>query len=200
VLLRNIGGQTPLLQACFVLPMLMPSASVVLIMKALFGSDGTITAFFARIAPDLMAGQGERFSVYAFFIWKNLGLNVLLFLAGMAQIPKNLHEASMLDGAGAIKRTRYITAPLMLPSIFFVTVYSVLQSLRVFKETYLMYGSYPDDSVYFVQTWMNNHFYKLNYQNLATGAVIMGVAIYLFVLFAFKAEDRLTKGVEYGAD
>lgn len=195
IFLRTQDKRLTWIRSAFVLPVLMPSASVVIIMSTLFGDGSVFVRILESVVPHFAETQRFRISIYAFFIWKNVGLSTVLFMASMAQIPREVNEAAMIDGANLWRRSVHITFPILLPTTFFVIVYSVLQSLRVFKETWLMYGSYPDRSIYFVQTYMNNHFYKLNYQFLATGAVIVAIVVYLFVLGAYRLENRLTKGI-----
>ncbi len=70
--------------------------------------------------------------------WKNLGYNMVLFLAGLQNIPDHLHEAAAIDGADGWGRFRHITLPLITPTLFFVMVTSLISSLQVFDSIYIM--------------------------------------------------------------
>ena len=76
-------------------------------------------------------------------IWKGLGFNMVLFLAGLQGIPESLYEAAALDGAGRWARFRHITWPLLTPTTFFVAVLGVIGSFQVFDQVQLMYPASP---------------------------------------------------------
>lgn len=186
VLLVTLNKKAGFLKLPFVLPVLLPSASVILIWKLIFGEStfsGIDTNWWVKVP------------VYLLFMWKNAGFNMVLFIAGISGIPAEIYEAAALDGASGARKHWYITAPMLLPTFFFVVILSVVNSFRIFKEVYLLYGSYPANTVYTVQHYMNNHFTKLNYQNLASGAVLFFIIVYIIVAIGFKIQNRLSKGV-----
>ena len=164
----NGGGRVmPKLRFAFILPMLLPTAAIIPIFERLF----PINMLYQ------MGGNAFRIPVYLIYLWKNAGYNVILLTSALSMIPKEVNEAAALDGARGLFRLFRITLPMILPTLFFTAIMSVVQSLRVFKEVYLLYGSYPDPSVYLVQHYMNNHFNKLNYQNLTSGAIMFALMV-----------------------
>ena len=76
-------------------------------------------------------------------IWRSLGYNIVIFLAGLQGVPTSLYEAAIVDGAGNWQLIRHITVPLMTPSIFFVLVTSTISGLQVFSEAYTMTSGGP---------------------------------------------------------
>lgn len=173
----------------FVLPMLLPSVSVIYIFRMLFKARGGVLApFFAALGAS--EGSMPLLSIYAIYFWKNLGLNLILLTGAIKMIPREQYEAAMLDGASNVKKHLSITLPQITPALFFSVVLSIVYALRVFRETYLLYGAYPDKSVYFMQHYMNNHFYKLNYQNLTASAMIFAVMIYAVLAVCFALERK----------
>ncbi len=76
-------------------------------------------------------------------IWKGLGYNMVIFLAGLQGIPQELYEAAKIDGAGAWARFRYITFPLVSPTTFFIVVLSTIAAFQVFDQTFVMTGGGP---------------------------------------------------------
>ena len=123
-------------------------------------------------------------------MWKNAGYNLILLTAALSMIPREISEAASLDGARGLSKLTRITLPMIAPALFFSGVMSVMQSLRVFKETYLLYGAYPDPSIYLVQHYMNNHFAKLNYQNLTAGAIFFALLVGAVVALYYWLERR----------
>jgi multiple sugar transport system permease protein len=79
-------------------------------------------------------------------VWKDLGFVALLFLAGLQAIPKDVYEASALDGAGRAEQLRSITIPLLKPTIFFVSIISIISSFQVFPQVWVMTEGGPANS------------------------------------------------------
>jgi len=71
-------------------------------------------------------------------VWKGLGYNVIIFLAGLQNIPKHLYEAARIDGANRWQQFRHITWPLLTPTTFFVFTISTIGSFQVFSQVYMM--------------------------------------------------------------
>ena len=82
-------------------------------------------------------------SVIIMSVWKGLGYNMILFLAGLQSIPEEYYEAASIDGAGAWRRFRDITLPLLSPTTFLVVVLSIITSFQVFEQTYFLTGGGP---------------------------------------------------------
>lgn len=82
-------------------------------------------------------------SVILMSVWKGLGYNMILFLAGLQAIPHEYLEAASIDGAGTWRRFRDITLPLLSPTTFLVVVLSVIGSFQVFEQTYILTGGGP---------------------------------------------------------
>ncbi len=177
----------------FIVPVLLPSAAVIFFWQMIF-PDG--------IFSGMVTGKLVWLPVYLLFIWKNTGLNMILFIAAFASIPADIYEAAALDGASALKKHFYITTPLVMPATLFVIMITTVNSFRIFKEIYLLYGSYPAESMYTLQNYMNNHFLKMNYQNLAAAAIIFFLIVYAIVAAGLGTgsllEKRIGKGMRDG--
>ncbi len=191
----SFARKMQLVKAAFVIPVLLPSAAVVMIWQVIFGENGSFMGFMNAIAGGADNSILQKIPIFLFYFWKNAGFNMILFIAGLISIPGEIYEAGNIDGAGVLKKHLHITFPLLMPTTFFVLVLSTVNSFRIFKEVYLLYGSYPQEALYIVQHYMNNHFNKLNYQNLATGAVIFALIVYLLIALSYRYENRANKGV-----
>lgn len=130
--------------------MAVPVASVVLLWRVTFHADGFLSLLAVHTghaAADWM-NSGYAFWVLVFsYIWKNLGYNIVLWTAGLSGIPYHLYEAARVDGAGEWACFRKITLPGLKPVLFTITVLSLLNSFKVFREGYLAAGDYPDESM-----------------------------------------------------
>lgn len=187
------------LRTLFISPLVIPVASVVLVWQIIFSSHGVINGFLYSIGlgtVDWMNTGWARAVVITEYIWKNLGYNIILFLAGLQNIPGEYYESAQVGGPSAFRRFTSITLVYLAPTSFFVFVISIINSFKVFRETYLVAGSYPQQGIYMLQHYMNNMFSSLDYQKLTAAAFIMASIITLLVLLMFRAQKGISKALE----
>lgn len=183
----------------FLSPMMVPVASVVLIWQVLFNYNGTINEFLALfdIAKiDWLQSDHCQAVVIILFLWKNLGYNMILFMAGLANIPKELLEVADVEGASEWYKFFAIKLRYLSPTELFVTILSLINSFKVFREVYLLTGDYPYEKLYMLQHFMNNTFKSLDYQKLSAAAVVMALVMVVLIALLFYAEDKFGKDVE----
>ena len=162
-----------LVRVAFILPMLIPTASIVLFFQKVFGS----------IENEL--------PLYLLFIWKNIGICIILLTAALTTIEESIYEAARLDGAGGFSLHFKITLPLILPTISFSTLLAIVNSFKIFRESYLYYGgNYPPDYGYTLQYYMNNNFLKFDYQALASSSVLTTFLVAAIVILFLLWERR----------
>lgn len=181
------------LRTVFVLPLVVPVASIILIWQMLFDWNGSLNAwmsYFGSERVDWMKTDAARNVVIVVYLWKNIGYNVILFLAGLQQIPKDYYETAQIEGAGRLRQFRSITLVYLTSTMFFVVIMSIINSFKVFRETYLIAGDYPHDSIYMMQHYMNNMFMSLDIQKLTAAATLMFGCIFLIVMGLFAIERR----------
>jgi multiple sugar transport system permease protein len=109
---------------------------------------------------------------------------------GLNSIPREYYESAEIDGAGKFICFRYITLPFLVPTGFFVFIISIINSFKVFREAFLLGGSYPHFDLYMLQHFINNNFSNLNYQRLSTAAFLMLVIIVALTVILYRAENR----------
>lgn len=183
----------------FLSPMMVPVASVVLIWQVLFNYNGTINEFLALfdIAKiDWLQSDHCQAVAIILFLWKNLGYNMILFMAGLANIPKELLEVADVEGASEWYKFFAIKLRYLSPTVLFVTILSLINSFKVFREVYLLTGDYPYEKLYMLQHFMNNTFKSLDYQKLSAAAVVMALVMVVLIALLFYAEDKFGKDVE----
>ena len=195
LILNSIQRLREFFKSVLLLPMVIPTASIVLLWRILFHQEGLINKVFDVFSiPSINFLDSSRaFGVLVFtYLWKNIGYDMVLWIAGLNQIPQELYEAGAIDGAGWIKKIWYITLPQLKPTIFTVTVLSLINSFKVFREAYLIGGDYPQESVYMLQNVFNNWFTALDIQKLCAAAVLLAIIIVGFILVL----QRVTKEKE----
>lgn len=178
------------LKSAYLVPMAIPVASVVLLWRALFDRQGMLNGALSllRIPGKDWMNSGTAFGVLVFsYIWKNLGYDIVLWMAGLSAIPDSLGEAARVDGANEWQCFFRITLPNLMPTLFTITVLSFLNSFKVFREAYLVAGNYPDESMYLLQHLFNNWFRDLDIDKMAAGAVLMSLVILALILLLQRA-------------
>ncbi|RCX14291.1 multiple sugar transport system permease protein [Anaerobacterium chartisolvens] len=194
---RQIKGLA-FFRSFFILPLVIPVASVILVWNIMFNEYGVVNGILSNfnLQPvDWLRSDWSMAVLIILYLWKNCGYNMILFAAGLNSIPKEYYESARIDGAGWYTCLSKITIPFLIPTGFFVVMISVINSFKIFREAYLLAGSYPSLRIYMLQHFMNNNFFNLSYQRLTTAAFIMSVGIALLVLVLFKIEARFGRNI-----
>ncbi len=156
---------------------------------------GLINYFLSLFGISGVSWLGEpqivMLSLILMTIWKTSGFMMILFLAGLQNIPTMYYEAAKLDGAGTWQRFRYITFPLLSPTTFFIIVISIIASFQVFDFIYIMTKGGPayatSTIVYYIYT---NSFqdFRLGYGSTLAWFFLM--IILLFTLIQMKLQQK----------
>jgi len=192
VLLYSIPVVGSALRSIFLMPMAVPAASVVLVWKALFHKKGLINGALLALGGsgvDWMGSGAAFWMLVISYLWKNLGYTVVLWMAGLAGIPESVYEAAQVDGANALQTFLHITLPNLRGSAYTITVLSLLNSFKVFREAWLVAGDYPHESMYLLQHLYNNWFRELDFDKIAAASVMTSVVVFILIGFLRKAWD-----------
>ena len=193
VFLNKFVQASQILRTAFLIPMAVPIASVVLIWNIVFHEQGVLSGVLNNFN---MAGQDWMSTGYAFwvlvfsYIWKNIGYTIILWLAGLNAISKEIYESAKVDGAGDLKCFTKITLPCLKPTLYTVSVLSLLNSFKVFREAYLIGGDYPNKSMYLLQHTFNNWFRELSFEKMSSASVVMAIAIFILIILLQKAWEQ----------
>jgi multiple sugar transport system permease protein len=140
---RGMRGLT-LYRALFYLPSLLGgSVAIAVLWRQVFGTDGMLNQILllVHIHGPAWIGQPSTalYTLVALNIWQ-FGATMIIFLAGLRQIPRSLYESAQVDGATALRRFWYITVPMLSPVIFFNTVLGLIRAFQVFTSAYVVSG------------------------------------------------------------
>ena len=183
----------------FLSPMMVPIASIILIWQVLFHANGAVNEFlrvFGADKIDWLKSDYCMIVVVLLFLWKNLGYNMILFMAALSNIPRVLLEAAEVEGASEAYQFFHIKLRYLSPTVLFVTILSIINSFKVFREIYLLTGSYPYQGLYMIQHFMNNMFNDTDVQRLSAAAVVLAVVIVVLIAVLFIVENAFGKDVE----
>lgn len=183
------------LRTCLLSPMMVPVASVMLVWRVLFDKHGVCNEWFGMSIDWLKSNYGQMV-ILLLFLWKNLGYNMILFLAALSSAPKDGIEVAVLEGASPLQLFFLIKLRYISPSLFFVTLMTLVNSFKVFREVYIMTGDYPYESLYLLQHFINNTFRTLDYQKMSAAAVLISIVMMTIIGILFLIEGWFGKDVE----
>ncbi len=186
-------------RTAYLSPMVVPVASIVLVVQVLFDYNGVVNlfvTFFGGDKIDFLKSEHAMLVIILLFLWKNVGYNMILFLSALGTIPRDAIEVALLDTTSEWLIFWKIKIRYLTPTLVFVTILSTINSFKVFREVYLLTGSYPYESIYILQHYMNNMFNSLNYQKLSAAAIIMSVVMIVIILIMYILENNYSGDME----
>ena len=198
ILERNIKGKS-VFRTFFLSPLMVPTASVVLVWQVIFHNHGTINQVietFGGTGIDWLKSSHGQVIIVFMFLWKNIGYNMILFMSALASVPRDILEVAELEGAGKWYQFFHIKLRYLSPTILFVLILSLINSFKIFREVYLLTGDYPFDKLYMLQHFMNNTFNSLDYQKLSAAAVLFAAVMIVIIAIMLIAENHFGKDVE----
>ena len=174
-----------LLRTAYFIPSITSIVAVGLGFRWLFQTEGPINGFLANFnvepVPWLSSTVWAMPVLIVLSIWKQLGFNLVVFLAGLQAIPQSRYEAAELDGADGFAQFRYITLPGLRPTLVFATVTTAIFTLRSFEQVYIITGGGPLNStnllVYYIYQEAFSRF-EFGYAAAAT-TILLGITLIL---------------------
>ncbi len=128
-------------------------------------------------------------------IWKQVGFQMLIFLAGLQSVPRNYYEAAAIDGANSRQQFFQITLPLLSPITFFVLVITVIEAFKTFEVTYAMTGGGPNNASTTLAYFIYQNAFTFGRMGYASALAVMLMIVVGFTTFlSFRLKGRL---VEY---
>lgn len=190
--LRRSSRLNHWLRATLFFPALVPMVAAATLWTFLFMPQvGLIDYYLGRIGfPDLNWLGDPSWSMVAITlltIWKNAGYYMLFFLAGLSQIPSELEEAAVLDGAGAWQRLRFVILPLLRPTLLFVVVIAALYSVTQVDQVIVMTQGGPSDATNLLLYYVYENAYQFGNTGKAMAATVVIVTLLvLLMVFCFR--------------
>ncbi len=192
---RIPNGWRAFFRSALFFPLILSAASVSLIMAYLFNED------FGLVNQVLLALQlpavgwlttpgGAAAVVIAIYVWQNFGFSFLLFIGGLASIPRDVYEASAIDGATGWRQFRGITLPLISPTLLVASVMAIISALQIFDQPYVLTRGGPGDSTRTaVMVIFESAFRQLEFGR----ASAIGIVLMLVIIAATAIQFRLSR-------
>lgn len=174
------GALKQIFRVGFFFPVLTSTAVMAIIWRYLLNTDlGIINWFLGQFGvpkiPWLISSQWVRPAIILAAVWNGVGFNMVLLLAGMQGIPRPLYEAAEIDGAGRVESFRYVTLPLLTPTVFFILVRDFISVLQFFNTPYNLSAGGPGDASRTIVMYI----YETGFRSLRQGYA-SAIALLLF--------------------
>ena len=181
----------------YYLPVITSIVAIAVVWRFLLNPDvGLINMLlktFGITGPDWLASPVLAMpSIIAMAVWRNVGFAMVVFVAGMQAIPAMLYEAAAIDGAGRWLAFRYVTLPMLRPTILFMLVITTIGYLQLFEEPFVMTGGGPLDATLSVTMYMYQQgfpFFHQGYASAIAYVLFVIVAAVAFLQFRFLRTD-----------
>jgi multiple sugar transport system permease protein len=175
-------------------PTIVTTASVAIAWAYMYNTDlGAINYFLGKIGiiiPWLTSSKWSIPAIAIFSLWKFVGIAFLYYFVGLQGIPKTLHEAAEIDGANARQTFFSITLPLLTPTLFFVIITTIIGSIQIFDEPFLITNGGPGNSSRTVSLYI----YEQAFQSYKMGyASTIAVSLFIIVLTITLIQFSLSK-------
>lgn len=197
ILVNNTIRGISFFRAVFYLPVIISIVVIGIAWKWLYSENGPLNYLFTslHLIPDKISWLSEPnlaiFSVMVVTVWRGLGYYMVIYLAGLQAIPKELYEAAEIDGANSLQKHFYITIPMLSSSIIFVSVVSAINALKVFVEIFVMTSGGPAyNSATLVQYMYEKAFQELNLGYASALGVVLFLFTFLFSLVNIKVVEK----------
>jgi multiple sugar transport system permease protein len=188
-----------LFRTIFYLPSIMPVVAAAVLWSWIFNSEfGLLNALFHYIGlPKIRWLQEPEWAMPALILMSlwNVGSPMIIFLAGLQGIPEVFYEAAKIDGAGPMAQLRYITLPLMTPTIFFNLVIGIIYSFQAFTAALIMTGGGPQNATMFLVLYL----YRVGFRFLEMGyaATLSWVLFFILMVLTWLVFKTVGRQVHY---
>lgn len=190
LLLQKAGKWGKPLALALLFPMVLPVSAIVIVVNLVFAENGLLSQM---TGPTPWMDSPFAFVILlGLYLWKNVGMAVVILLAGLTTIPRELYESAHMDGAGRWARLTKVILPMLRPELLVVTILSSLNAFKNFREAFVLGGDHPQESIYMLQHFMNNNFENMNFPRLSVAAVVFFAL--LFCLYTLLLKSPLGRG------
>jgi multiple sugar transport system permease protein len=193
---RSLRGIT-FFRTAYFFPVVSSMVAVAMIWSWLYNPEFGLINYLLRT---LFGIEGPRWllstdwampAIAMMTVWKGIGYNMLILLAGLAAVPPTLHEAALIDGAGRWRRFFVITLPMLSPTLFFVLVITLIGAFQVFEQTYVLTQGGPANSTLTLSFYIYQNAFQFFRMGYATAmAYILFGATFLVTILQFRLQKR----------
>lgn len=195
---RRLQG---VLQTMYFLPVVLSGVSVAVAWKVLYHPSGLVNTLLGPMTDEpirwLTSATWAPIAVIILSIWQELGFYVVIFMAGLQQIPREFYEAARLDGAGGRHLVRHVTLPLLRPAMILVMVVSLVHGFQTFTYQFILTRGGPSDATNVLSLYI----YSSAFSYLRMGAAAaMSIVMMVVIIALTLTQMRLVRADETSFD
>jgi ABC-type sugar transport system permease subunit len=191
--LNKINKWVGFVRIIYYMPVILPGTAMALLWKLMYEPryglfNQTLMQIGLKPIPWLFNPATALLSVCIYVVWKNVGWYMVMLLAGLKNIPQEYYEAAAIDGASGWQQFRFVTVPLLKPTLLFLTTMAIIGSMQVFNTVYMMTGGGPAGST----TTVVLHMYSAAFDWLRTSySTAMAVGLFLVIFVVTRIQMKL---------
>ena len=180
------------------LPFVLPASSLAVAWRSIWGTGGAADRLLELLGvPSANLLERSAFPLLlVLYLLRNVGYICIILTSAIRSLPPEYQESYRLDSTSESCYVGLILVPLIAPTLLFAGVVSVVNYFLLFRDVYMIYGEVPPKTVYMLQHFMNNNFYKLNYQRLSAAAFLLAICLSGLVALVLLGQRRLKWNVE----
>jgi multiple sugar transport system permease protein len=179
-------------------PLIVPIATVIIGWRYLLSDGGPAAGLLGLVnarMPNLFSEPYAMAFIIILYVWKNTGYLLVLFTSAISVLPREYREVFALESKSGIRYALRVVLPLIMPVTFFAVIIAIMNSFKIFREIYVLFGDTPPRTIYMLQHFMNNNFLKLNYQRLSSAAFLLAAGLSVLIGLFLEAQRRYNKRV-----
>lgn len=205
LLLLSVLLSVILAKGCFgwqrwalLLPLVLPAPSLAVAWRSIWGAGGGLDRLLEMLGlPEANHLEKSAFPLlFVLYLLRNVGYICIILTSSIRALPVEYRESYCLDSSSEAGYVCRILLPLISPTLLFAGVVAVVNYFLLFRDAYMIYGDVPPRTVYMLQHFMNNNFYKLNYQRLSAAAFLLALCLSGLVAAVLLAGRRLKWDVD----
>lgn len=187
VLLNNAGILTKILRSTFFLPIIISRVAIAYVWKNIYSYNGLLDYILSAVGLDFLKQRWlsnpsiALYSVAVTEIWRILGYHIIIILASLQTIPKNLYEACEIDGGNAFAKFRHITLPLLRPGITASVIMCTIGSLKQFATIKILTDGGPVGATKTISLYILDQAFEFNYRGYASALSLILFVIILII-------------------
>ena len=176
------------------LPLAVATVAISYVWETLFNLNGDINKLFTDIlglsSINWQAGALSYIPIILLYIWRYIGIDIIVFVAALNTVPTEMIQAFLLDSKSKLKRMYYVFIPGIVPQTIFVFFISLMYCLWLSQDIFTLWKDYPPEQLYLLQHFITNSFRKLNYENAAAASTVLIIIVGVILVLLRKLERR----------
>jgi multiple sugar transport system permease protein len=182
------------IRTAYFLPVVTSATAIAIVWAWIYAPSGVLNSIIGLVGLPPQKWITDPFwaipAIVLMTVWQGVGVSTIIFLAGLQAVPEDLYDAAEVDGAGSVASLRYVTLPLITPSLFFTGILGLISAFQVFDQVYVLAqpGKPTDATITLVYFIYENgfKFFKMGYASAASWILFVIVGVLTLIYFRLQ--------------